>query len=45
MWLGLILIALNIIVNIGQFKSVIFAGSATTTAMANSQNTPTANLV
>ena len=30
LWLGLILIALNIVVNIGEFKSVILTGASTT---------------
>lgn len=38
-WLGLILITLNLLVNIGELKSVLFGGGASTTA----NTTPTNN--
>jgi hypothetical protein len=31
-WLGLILIALNVIVNLSEFKSVLFNGPSTTSS-------------
>jgi len=46
-WLGLILIVLNLAVNLGEVKSVLFGTSSGTTASGQQvgQSTPAGNLV